>query len=364
MLGTRFDPRHNSLNALRLVLAAFVIISHSWIVAGSGLPPALAGTDLGMFAVAGFFAISGYLIASSRLATASLPRFLFKRALRIYPAFLVVLVVTAVVFAPVSALLAGGAVNWGSAASYVLGNASLHITQWGIDGTLPTSFTPSWNAPLWSLVFEAVCYLGVGVLASVVPRRLFAPASVALFVALTVGTLLTLSPATPMFTMNLLAMGSFFFAGVVLHIARERMPLTAPFAFVAVSLVVLVTALGPFKPLAAFPLAYLLMYLGVVLPLRRVGARNDVSYGLYVYGFPVQQLLLLSLNAVFGSVGVPVALFAVLSLAAALPFAAASWFLVERPALSLKSLRFGRGARSPAAVAAATGSTTRRGPSA
>lgn len=310
MLGTRFDPRHNSLNALRLALAACVIISHSSIVAGFGYPPALAGTDLGMFAVAGFFAISGYLIAGSRLATASLPRFLFKRALRIYPAFLVVLVVTAVIFAPVSALLGGGAVNW--------------------------------NAPLWSLVFEALCYLGVGVLASVVPRRVFGPASVALFVSLSAGTLLSLSPVTPTFSMNLLAMGSFFFAGVVLHIVRQRMPLGAPMALVAGSVVVLVTAVGLFKPLAAFPLAYLLLYLGVVLPLRRVGARNDVSYGLYVYGFPVQQLLFLGLSAAFGSAVVPVWVFAVLSLAAALPFAVASWLLVERPALSLKSLRFGK----------------------
>ncbi|KFF58849.1 hypothetical protein JF66_15460 [Cryobacterium sp. MLB-32] len=342
MLGTRFDPRHNSLNALRLVLAACVIISHSWVVAGFGYPPALAGTDLGMFAVAGFFAISGYLIAGSRLATPSLPRFLFKRALRIYPAFLVVLVVTAVVFAPVSALLGGGAVTWSSAASYVFGNASLHITQWGIDGTLQTSGTPNWNAPLWSLVFEALCYLGVGVLASVLPRRAFGPASVALFAALTVATLLTRSPATPTFGMNLLAMGSFFAAGVVLFIARQRMPLSAPLALVAVSIVVLVTALGLFKPLAAFPLAYLMLYLGVMLPLRRVGARNDVSYGLYVYGFPVQQLLFLTLSALFGAAAVPVTVFAVLSLAAALPFATASWFLVERPALSLKSLRSGK----------------------
>ncbi|MBB5642483.1 acyltransferase family protein [Cryobacterium roopkundense] len=355
MLGTRFDPRRNSLNALRLLLAACVIISHSWIVAGFGYPPALAGTDLGMFAVAGFFAISGYLIAGSRLSTPSLTRFLVNRALRIYPAFLVVLVVTAVVFAPVSALLGGGAVEWSSAARYVFGNASLHITQWGIDGTLQTAGTPNWNAPLWSLVFEALCYLGVGVLASVVPRRAFAPASVTLFVALTAGTLLTLSPATPTFAVNLLAMATFFFAGVVLYILRQRMPLAAPLALVAASFMVLITALGLFKPLAAFPLAYLLLYLSVVLPLRGVGARNDVSYGLYVYGFPVQQLLFLGLNGLFGSTAVPVGVFAVLSLVAALPFAVASWFVVERPALALKSPRGGRVAGPRPALAPADG---------
>ena len=385
-LDAVFDPKRNALNVLRLVLAALVIVSHAWIIGGYGYPPSIAGVDIGMFAVCGFFAISGYLITGSRLASApsagratgtpfagvsrpsqadlhtrsedrpavlstraqkararldqrvhpavvstggksarrldqrgvpGLAPFLLRRFLRIYPAFLTVLIVTAVIFAPLSTLLGTTdtpAPSSSSAASYVFANLSLHITQWGIDGTLLTARTPTWNIPLWSLVFEALCYLGLGLLASVVPRRFFRISALTLFAALTLATLLTTDGGTAGFTDNLLALGSFFFGGVVLYLFRQRMPASAPLALIAAALVALILALGFFKPLAAFPLAYLLIYLGAVLPLARLAARNDISYGLYVYGFPVQQLLLL----------------------ATIPFALASWFLVERPALRFK----------------------------
>jgi len=373
-LGAAFDPTRNSLNALRLVLATLVIVSHAWIIGGYGYPPAIAGVDLGMFAVCGFFAISGYLIARSRLGAPALtpadsrapaaPRsavldaqptlraFLFRRLLRIYPAFLGVLITTAVIFAPLSTLLGDSgsgsdsgsgfdapAPSWPSAASYVFSNLSLHIDQWGIDGTLLTSPIPTWNVPLWSLIFEAICYLALGLLASVVPRRFLTAAAVTFFASLTIGAVLTNDGRSAGFTDNLLALGSFFFAGVVLYLFRQRMPSSAPIALIAAGVVLLVLALGLFKPLAAFPLAYLLLYLGAVLPLHKVGARNDLSYGLYVYGFPVQQLVLLATRGLVENGNgqpMPVALFATLSVAATIPFALASWFLIERPALRLK----------------------------
>ncbi|MFC5929191.1 acyltransferase family protein [Cryobacterium melibiosiphilum] len=372
-LDEAFNPRRNSLNALRLVLAALVIVSHAWIIGGYGYPPALMGVDIGMFAVCGFFAISGYLIAASRLSASRLsslsrhaggsrpPRadlqtepgllaFLLRRFLRIYPAFLTVLLVTAVIFAPLSTLLASTdtpAPSYPSAASYVVANLSLHITQWGIDGTLLTARIPTWNIPLWSLVFEALCYLALGLLASVVPRRFFTPAAVTLFAGITLAAVLTRPFGSAGFTDNLLALGSFFFAGVVLYLFRQRMPSSAPLALIAAGMVLLLLALGFFKPLAAFPLAYLLLYLGAVLPLHRIGARNDISYGLYVYGFPVQQLLLLATQSLTEN-PMPVAVFATLSVVATIPFALASWFLVERPALTLKRFAASRVAPAPA----------------
>ena len=104
-LASLFDPRSNSLNALRLVLAALVIVSHSWPLTGREPEPALGGANLGVWAVLGFFAISGFLITRSRLSGRPTHTFYRARALRILPAFLVCLVVVAFVFAPVSLLL-------------------------------------------------------------------------------------------------------------------------------------------------------------------------------------------------------------------------------------------------------------------
>ena len=96
-LGAAFDPRNNSLNALRLVFASMVIVSHAWPLGGFGRDPQIGGIAVGRWAVAGFFVISGYLIASSRGRTPFLT-FLWRRFLRIFPGLWVCLLVTVLVF--------------------------------------------------------------------------------------------------------------------------------------------------------------------------------------------------------------------------------------------------------------------------
>ena len=71
-------PRRNSLDALRLVLATLVIVSHSWPVGGFGPDPRLGVLTLGEVAVAGFFGISGWLITASRM-TSTLRGFAWRR---------------------------------------------------------------------------------------------------------------------------------------------------------------------------------------------------------------------------------------------------------------------------------------------
>jgi peptidoglycan/LPS O-acetylase OafA/YrhL len=79
-------------------------------------------------------------------------------------------------------------------------------------------------------------------------------------------------------------------------------------------------------------MAYLILWAAWRLPFRRFDLRWDVSYGVYIYAFPVQQGL-----ALLGAATLPVALLFPLALAATLPFAFASYVLIERPALRLKS---------------------------
>ena len=149
-----FDPRRNSLNCLRLVLAVAVIVSHTWPLGGYGPDPVIAGETLGTWAVAGFFAISGYLIANSRL---HLPfgTFVVRRVLRIYPGYLVCLEVVAAGFAPLSAALGSGSINWGSAGSYLVDNLLRKVHQDGISDTLANApYGPAWNGSLWTLIYE------------------------------------------------------------------------------------------------------------------------------------------------------------------------------------------------------------------
>ena len=83
--------------------------------------------------------------------------------------------------------------------------------------------------------------------------------------------------------------------------------------------------------LTAVFLAYPLLWLGMHLPLYRVGARNDYSYGVYIYAYPVQQLLL-----VWGVSRWGYWPYTLLAVAAVIPFAVASWWVIEKHALKLK----------------------------
>ncbi|ROQ15540.1 peptidoglycan/LPS O-acetylase OafA/YrhL [Rathayibacter sp. PhB93] len=345
-IGAALDPRSNSINALRLGLAVLVIVSHSFPLGGYGDAPGAGGSggsglghsDLGDWAVGGFFVTSGYLITASRLRSRSLGDYLWRRFLRIYPAFLVSLLVVGLAIAPLASLLLDAG-PWSAAggARFVLGNLALYIREYGIDGMLGSVPYPgAWNGSLWSLFFEFVSYLVIGVLISVVPRRWVAPLVVVGFAGLTLvaGVLATDLVPFPAALNQTVTLVAYFLAGAILHLFRDRIPLTLPLALLAVVLFALVVASGLYRVLAGLPLAYLMLALGARLPLRRLGATHDVSYGMYIYAFPVQQLLALALV----DADVPLGAYVLLSIAATLPFAWASWLLIERPAMRLKRL--------------------------
>ncbi|WP_086459634.1 acyltransferase [Agreia sp. VKM Ac-1783] len=333
-IGEVFDPARNSLNAIRLFLAVIVIVSHSWLVNGLGVPPMLNGTDPGLVAVAGFFAISGYLVTASRLRSRSLLSYLWRRFLRIYPAFLAALIAVAFVLAPLSTLIdPHGSIDWRSGFSYVLANAGLFVQQTTVEHTLVNNPFPFvWNLPLWTLIYEALCYVVIGVLVSLLPRRLLGTALAIMLVGTTTVSLTFrfwpgAFPA-PILD-NATSLGSFFVAGALLFLYRDRIPASGLLVALTLALAVTLAVAGVFKPLAAIPVAYIMLYSGSRFPavLTRIGRRNDVSYGMYIYGFPVQQLII----AVLGGTMLPVWLFALVCVVSTVPFAWLSWLLVEKP---------------------------------
>ncbi|MCT1456855.1 acyltransferase family protein [Kocuria rhizophila] len=333
-LGSRLSSHANALNAIRLLLAAAVILGHTVPVGGY---PQSAWQNASGAAVNGFFAISGYLIAGSRMRL-SLRGFLWRRALRLYPAFWVSLAVTAAVIAPVSALLSGETVVPGSALAYVVANATLYITQWDIQHLLTSVPYPDvWNASLWTLWYEAAAYIAAGLLLTLpwARRRPLTWISLA-FVLVALLQFATFDPvdlsATKLF--QGFRLGGFFLAGMLLWAARNRVPLRWWLAVPSL----LLTCMSPSWPepfnwfAVALPFAYGLLWLGAALPVR-LGSVNDLSYGTYIYAFPVQQLLAVAgAHTVLGYWG-----FATVALLVTLVFAWLSWHLVEKPTLRLKS---------------------------
>jgi peptidoglycan/LPS O-acetylase OafA/YrhL len=251
------------------------------------------------------------------------------------PAYWVVLVVTAVVVGPLSAALRATAYDWGQAWSYVARNSMLVTTQMGI-GDTPSgvAYHGLWNAPLWSLPYEAGAYVLFGLLVAL--PWFGARAAVGLSALLGVWVVVLFAVSTSgSVDVELPRLWSYFAAGVLLWFVRDRLPRSAWAAVGALALVVLASFLArPFYlVLTPVPLAFLLLWLGANLPVR-IGVRNDISYGMYVYAFPLQQVLVIAGAAAW----LGPSWFAVASVLVTIPIAWGSWLLVERPAMRLRRL--------------------------
>lgn len=353
-LAEAFDPRRNSVNALRLVLATLVLVSHTMKLHGGSDPLGrLTGgeVDLGTVAVDGFFALSGYLIVGSYLNSPTTGRYLWRRALRILPGFWACLLVTAFVLLPLGQLLEFGTLDGfpltgdRSALSYLTSNAALFIRQFEVEGLFGGGTV---NGSLYTLFYEFLCYLGVAALgvAGLLRTRTWPLIAVATAIWLLVVVQVVSGAAVTGRSSTIdiaLRFGLMFLAGAALHRLARHVPLgwaggtVAALALLqAIALAILV---GPdplsklvYLSIAPLPVAYLVLLAGTSPYLHRVGARRDLSYGLYVYAWPVQALLLL-----VGARDWPVLLYGVTSLAVALLLAWASWTWIESPALRLKS---------------------------
>ena len=332
-IGTRLDPRYNSLNAIRLLLASAVIVSHSWAIGGfSGGTPRHGGETPGGWSVFAFFVLSGYLITGSRLNN-GLGTYLKRRFLRIYPGFLVCLLVTITVFAPIGYYqqhhsLHGYLTKSTTPLDFLFRNLMLKMEVYHIAGT--PSGPHAWTGSLWSLYYEFYCYLIVGLLAGWAVYRRKPALAIAVFLFATVARLeytYVASFARSEDVKQMLQLVPFFMVGSVFYLLRDRIPCNVWLAAASLAVWVLLPhyAQNRFVVLCAIPMAYLLLYLGAVIPVP-LGRRNDISYGMYMYGYPVEQLLRfahLSSHTVY----------TVLAIVCTIPLAAASWFLVERPAI-------------------------------
>lgn len=318
-------PRHNSLNALRLALATLVIVSHSWPVGGFGPDPRLGVLTLGEVAVAGFFGVSGWLITASRMKS-TLRGFAWRRFLRIYPGYLGALLAVAFGFAPLAALLSTGTWSPADGVQHVLANLTLEVRDHQVGASLPATSYPAWNGSLWTLSSEALCYVAVGLTVTVVGRRAAPVAVLALFAVTTWARAADVTVPGGSLGWAFVQLSPWFFAGASLFVLRRTVPLHGIAAAAAGAGAVAGLAVEPV--LAAVPLAYLALWLGARLPLREVARTTDLSYGMYIYAFPVQQLLV-----ILGVTQLGVGAYILLSVLGTVPFAVTSWLLIEQPAM-------------------------------
>jgi peptidoglycan/LPS O-acetylase OafA/YrhL len=328
---------------LRLGLALLVAVAHA-LSTGFGHQPHLGSAAVADVAVDGFFVLSGFLVTRSYLMLCSFPRYAWHRFLRIMPGFWVCLLVTAVVAAPLAAVLSGGepgavfTAEEDPAWRYPLVNAALPMLQFDIAGLETPTGRHAFDGALWTLQYEAACYAVIGVLGLLGIIQWRARLLLVIVGLVWAGALLEAAGRipfdVPVFTNeSLLRFLLVFLLGAAACVLAHRVPISAGWAVLSLVVVAAAMFLPDYRLLAAVPFTYLCLYAVVRLPLRQ-NPRWDLSYGVYIYHGPVQFLL-----AAGGAVVLPEAAFVLVSLALTVPLAALSWWAVEGPALRQKSLQ-------------------------
>jgi peptidoglycan/LPS O-acetylase OafA/YrhL len=215
----------------------------------------------------------------------------------------------------------------------------LALHQWRI-GTLlsrvPYPFV--FNSSLWTLEYEFTCYLCVAALgiAGVIRRApvLIAGSALCLFFYY-ISVLWRFGGHGMPIILAPLGLFVYFAAGSYAYIVRDRVPIRGWAAALCAAALIGTLPTRAFAFIAIPAVCYLTLFAAVRIPIRGFDRRIDLSYGLYIYAFPVAQLLVMCGVAAHGIVA-----FGALTCAIAMGLAGASWFLIEKPSLALKHRAF------------------------
>jgi peptidoglycan/LPS O-acetylase OafA/YrhL len=335
--------RDNAFDLLRLLAALAVLVEHSWVLAGHGYPllPPSSGTTIGGIGLVVFFLTSGYLILDSWLADPSPYRFAARRALRIAPLYVAVVLVLALAVGPLlSSLPAGSYFTDAGTWSFVGSNLLVFPMEFDLPGVFTDApLSTAVNGALWTIPIEILCYLGIGVLGVLgVARRRWWIVALA---GVPLGTLVvtdivnytgTLVPR--LLSANGAPLVAAFALGMVV---RSLRPGWCP-PWLLVGAVVVAwpftwgTPLAGVVALVAVAVTTLAIAFAAPAVVRHPTGRNDLSYGVYVLSYPIQQTVV-SLGVRNG------ALVLLLTVVCVAPLAFLTWRYIERPMLRLKPRR-------------------------
>jgi len=335
--------RENGFTALRLFAAVLVLVTHSYSLAAGAQDPVMKLTGLLPASTLGvdmFFAISGFLICGSLKRQPSYGSFIRNRLLRILPALAVLCVITVFVAGP---LLTTSARYWQEQQTYdYLWNATVYVWQPFLPGVFTGNLTPVVNGSLWTLAMEATCYLVLLVFAwsGALNRRGLAVLIAATYMLHVYEVfprgliLFGYSGGMEVYHLNRFLL--LFAGGAFICLVGRSWAVSWPVTVLSGALVLLALHRGQedwrnFMPIYLLVWPWFVISLAYCLKgLSRLDG-FDASYGIYLYSFPIQQAFVqLSHQTVTPGT------LTLLALPATLVLAGLSWFLVERPALSLK----------------------------
>ena len=298
LLSAHDGSRNNNFTLIRILLAWAVLYGHSFVTQPfPGIQDPLkeifqGSTWIGAIAVHGFFAISGFLVAASLLRR-GIVDYLISRILRIFPALIVCVSASVFILGPFLTTLSvndyfSHAKTWD-----YLGNAlGIVRMEWVLPGVFTENARPSANGSLWTLTVETRCYLLLGALTFFGFRANKLMGNMLMLTIVAVGLIsfetIPLLGVIPKWSRPAV----YFAIGVLLYLNRHNVPLDYRIALLAVVLGFLSFGETWFQYVFPPALTYLIFYLAYnTRPLSTDAVVGDISYGIYIYAWPVQQIV-------------------------------------------------------------------------
>lgn len=324
--------RPSGFDYMRIVLAVSVLAWHTpWLIHGK-LPvgPISWSYPFALSLVPMFFGLSGFLIAGSLDRSKTLVMFLGLRALRIAPALAVEVLLSAIILGPLFTTETLST-YFSSKDFYLYFLNMIGDIHYYLPGVFKTNKHDYVNGQLWTVPYELYSYILVAALSivGICRRRAWLLLTLILFYAAQIANTILRGTAWsngfPTGTQLMMAA----VAGLVIYKYREQIPFSKRWFFAAAVLTFVCLSVQGGSRFAALPATYTAVYLGLLNPGRNgLLLSGDYSYGVYLYGFPIQQALIV-ISPLFSIWywNLSAALFC------AFTAAACSWWLVEKPAL-------------------------------
>ncbi|AGO54757.1 hypothetical protein SOD_c17800 [Serratia plymuthica 4Rx13] len=331
-VGKIISRGNNNLDLIRLVAAVSVIIYHSFPLnphwgLSDPIKYLFGYMTTGGLAVKVFFFISGLLVTNSLLSRKSIMNFIVSRFFRIFPGLSFVLIVTAFFIGPIfTALSTSEYFSSEVTFSYVLRNLLLD-TQYFLPGLFDGS-KYGVNGSLWTIHYEVLAY------AALLGFYLIGIGKIR-WVSSLVCFLIIIEPITPLkgvlFASSdnnaIYLLAPSFALGALLAINKDlyKSNITVPaliFTLQFFSKNEAISSLFMCSSVCLF-----LLHISSLDVVRRIKIDHDISYGVYLWGFPVQQII--SQNFNFGFLT-----NVTLSIVLTMVIAFISWIFIEKPAMN------------------------------
>lgn len=343
------NPKHrdNAFDLIRFLAALAVLFSHNFATSGFPEPTYIGGETAGSLGVFVFFAISGYLVQQSWDRRPDAQSFILSRVLRIFPGLLACLLVSAFVLGPlVSSFSVAAYLSHFDTYKFIYSNLAMFFVPRydSLPGVFANNaFANHVNSSLWTIRYEVFMYVALLLLLLFNRKRIVA--IVAVLISLcglwaygrSIGLV---EPGQLLWRLGvigldgrILKLAPFFLVGALVA--------SIPMKFLTVraaTCAAIVTAIFYFSPNAIFVLWFTLPYCLIVLAyklpqtINKFGKNGDFSYGLYLYAFPVQQVMAhLEISTTSWWKGFLLTIFITMVLAVL------SWRFVESPSLRLRT---------------------------